>query len=124
MKYIKTFENIDYDKKLIFLEDAFVEVKEISALFKIEHIFSETNASKKKDYLSKYNDYFSIQVYLYLPTDIDYDINKKLKEMIERSELRLLIYKKISNTLDMIESDIKDYDIEFSDQITYIKIYN
>ena len=79
---------------------------------------------KKKDYLSKYNDYFSIQVYLYLPTDIDYNINKKLKEMIERSEFRLLIYKKISNTLDMIESDIKDYDIEFSDQITYIKIYN
>ena len=48
MKYIKTFENIDYDKKLIFLEDAFVEVKEISALFKIEHIFFETNTSKKK----------------------------------------------------------------------------
>ena len=127
MKYIKTFENIDYDKKLIFLEDAFVEVKEISELFKIEHIFSETNTKRqyqKNDYLSKYNDYFSIQVYLYLPNDIDYKINNKLKEMIERSELRLSIYKKISNTLDIIESDIKDYDIEFSDQITYIKIYN
>lgn len=106
MKYIKLFENIEDDKKLTFLEDAFIEIKELCFSFKIK----------------EYKNYHEIELHLYKP--LSSNDPTKLSKMIKISELRTLIYKNILKILNTFESNIENYDINFNDENwIYIKIY-
>lgn len=110
MRYIKAFENIEDNhlKNLTFLEDAFIDIKEmLNTTNNIVSFFSQIQRDTNK---------IIYTIDLYFSTFSEGTIsNEMYEEIIRKSDIQTSVLKKSKMILNMIKNDIKSYEMSGND---------